>query len=115
MKDYGVSTWTGKSGKKYKFETYSLDVVLNANILGNYIFAKPKNDGLIHAVYIGEGVLKDRVEFRIKEVRIHKKVSDRICVMANADEVSRKLIEEDLLASNPEAYEPIGCNIKVGG
>ena len=41
MKDYGVSTWTGKSGKKYEFETYSLDTEFNPGIEGNYIFAKP--------------------------------------------------------------------------
>lgn len=52
-------------------------------------------------------------------VRFYQRVEPEKKVLAlslgNADEVSRKLIEEDLLASNPEAYEPIGCNIKVGG
>ena len=115
MKDYGVSTWTGKSGKKYEFETYSLDTEFNPGIEGNYIFAKPGGDEKIYAVYIGEGILKDRIEFRIDEEKVQPKGCDRVCVMVNPNAKSRKFIEEDLLASNINSYEPIGCNKKIGG
>lgn len=115
MVNYGISIWTGKSGEKYEFEMYSLDTVFKEEIEGNYIFAKPGNNGRIYAVYIGEGILKDRIEFRIDEARVQEKGCDRVCVMVNADKENRKYIEEDLLASNTDAYEPIGCNVKIGG
>lgn len=115
MKDFGISTWTGKSGAKYEFETYSLDAKFNEKVEGNYIFAKPNADGRIYAVYIGEGNLKDRIDFRIREGKVQEKGCDRVCVMVNANEKNRKFTEEDLLASNTNAYEPIGCNIKIGG
>ncbi|WP_125910908.1 hypothetical protein [Bacteroides timonensis] len=115
MINYGIYTWTGGSGKKYEFETYSLDAEFVPGIEGNYIFAKPIGDGKIRAVYIGEGVLKDRIEFRINEGRVQPKGCDRVCVMVNPDAANRKFIEEDLLSSNTNAYAPLGCNIKVGG
>lgn len=115
MTNYGISTWTGASGKKYEFETYSLDTKFKENVEGNYIFAKPGSDNRIYAVYIGEGILKDRIEYRLQDGQVQKKGCDRVCVMLNDNEQERKRIETDLLASNINAYEPLGCNIKIGG
>lgn len=116
MGQIGISTWTGESGKKYEFADYDLDTVFNENVEGNYIFAKlGVNPGRITAIYIGEGMLKDRIEFRLNEGRVQCKGCDRVCVMQNGNKISRKFIEDDLLASNPDAYEPKGCNIRIGG
>ena len=51
MTNYGISTWTGASGKKYEFETYSLDTKFKENIEGNYIFAKSGSADRIHEVF----------------------------------------------------------------
>lgn len=116
MSIVGESTWIGASGKKYTFTDHSLDTVFDENIKGNYIFAKPSNiPNRLTAVYIGEGELKDRIEFRINEMEVLSKGCDRVCVMVNANERYRKEIESDLLASNTAAYAPTGCNIKKGG
>jgi hypothetical protein len=116
MSKIGESTWTGASGKKYGFVDYTLNTVFTDEIEGNYVFAKPGAvQNRIKAVYIGEGVLKDRIEFRIHQKEILDKQCDRVCVMINRDESLRKEIETDLLAANPDAYAPIGCNIKPGG
>ncbi len=112
----GTSNWVGKSGEKYTFDTYTLDTVFNGGIESNYIFAKPaKDQNVIYPIYIGEGILKDRIEYRINEGRVQQKGCDRVCIMRNNSERSRKFIEGDLLAAFPSAYEPLGCNIKKGG
>ena len=116
MGQIGTSTWTGESGKKYEFVDFDLDTVFNENVEGNYIFARPSiNPMRLTAIYIGEGILKNRIGFRLNEGRVQSKGCDRVCVMRNSDEDSRKQIEDDLLASNPDVYEPKGCNIRVGG
>ena len=69
----------------------------------------------IAPIYIGEGVLKDRIAFRINGGRVQKKGCNCFCALANEDEASRKFIEDDLLAACPQSYEPIGCNIRIGG
>lgn len=113
IRDY---KWKGKSGKVYSFDAYTLDTAFSEGVDGNYIFAKPiSGSESIRAVYIGEGTLKERIAFRINEGRVQEKGCDRVCVMMNSSEESRKQIEEDLLANNITAYEPIGCNIKIGG
>lgn len=116
MSIIGKSRWTGKSGREYQFEDYSLDAVFDEGVKGNYIFAKPNDTlGYITPVYIGEGILKDRIEFRINEKEVLNKGCDRVCVMFNVSETYRKEVESDLLEQHPIAYVPTGCNIKQGG
>lgn len=112
----GTYTWTGASGQKYEMDAYTLDTKFKDGIEGNYIFAKPRgNGGYIDAVYIGEGKLKDRIEFRINDGCVLRKGADRVCVRLESDEQTRKAIEDDLLEANTCAYTPTGCNIKIGG
>lgn len=112
----GTYTWTGASGIKYEMDAYTLDTKFKDGIEGNYIFAKPRdNGGHIDAVYIGEGKLKDRIEFRINDGCVLRKGADRVCVRVESDEQTRKAIEDDLLEANTCAYAPTGCNIKIGG
>lgn len=117
--NYGIFSWRGASGQLYEMAAYSLDAkVINDKICGNYIFGELYYEGgvaKIRAIYIGEGVLKDRIEYRINEGRVQEKGCNCFCAMINEDEKSRKAIESDLLAANENAYEPIGCNIKIGG
>lgn len=117
--EYGTFTWTGASGRKYTMEAYSLDTRVNPDVYGNYIFGELYRDTdnfyKIKAIYIGEGNLNDRICFRINEGRIQRKGCNCFCAMVNEDEKSRKEIEDDLLAANPNAYEPEGCNIRTGG
>lgn len=118
--EYGSFTWIGASGRKYKMEAYSLDIDVNPDVCGNYIFGELYHDDTdnldkIRAIYIGEGKLNDRICFRINEGRVQQKGCNCFCAMVNENEKSRKEIEDDLLAANPNAYEPEGCNIKIGG
>ena len=109
-------TWTGASGQEYEMDAYTLDTKFKDGIEGNYIFAKPRGNGEhIDAVYIGEGKLKDRIEFRINDGCVLRKGADRVCVRVEGDEQIRKAIEDDLLEANTYAYVPTGCNIKIGG
>lgn len=115
----GSFIWTGASGARYEMDAFDLNTSVNPTIQGNYIFGKlyvnESGQQKIKAIYIGEGILKDRIEFRINEGRVQSKGCNCFCAMINNDEKRRKQIEDDLLASNPDAYEPIGCNIKIGG
>jgi hypothetical protein len=63
----------------------------------------------------GEGVIRDRTEFRISEGKIQSKGCNCVSVRELNNGEDSKQIEEDLLAANTEAYEPEGCNIKKGG
>lgn len=46
-------TWTGASGKQYKYWVHPIGTLLKAEP-GNYIFAKLNGEGLWEPVYIGE-------------------------------------------------------------
>ena len=112
------SKWIGKSGRVYVFDDYSLDTVFVENLTGNYIFSKWATDNgktVLNPVYIGEGVIKDRIEFRVKEGKIQKKGCNCVSVKLLEKGEDSKKIEEDLLAEYLSAYEPVGCNIKAGG
>lgn len=117
--EYGKYIWVGASGKRYTMEAFSLETEVRPEINGNYIFGElyKNSDGTpkIRAIYIGEGNLRDRIRYRIEEGRVQKKGCNCFCAMINEDEQSRKAIESDLLAANENAYEPIGCNIRIGG
>ncbi len=117
--ELGDFDWIGASGRKYQMKACSLDTLVKPNICGNYIFGEMyrDTDGLnkIRAIYIGEGILKERIEYRINEGRVQRKGCNCFCAMVNEDEKRRKEIEEDLLAANPNSYEPNGCNIRYGG
>jgi len=114
----GKSKWIGVSGREYIFDDYTLDTVFAKDIIGNYIFCRTifKNGkDEIYAIYIGEGIIKDRIEFRIKDGKVLEKECDHVSVRILGKGESGKWIEEDLLAVYFTAYEPIGCNIKTGG
>lgn len=115
----GPFDWKGASGETYTMDAYTLDTEVNPEVCGNYIFGRlykdEKGQQHIAPIYIGEGVLKDRISFRINEGRVQAKGCNCFCAIVTEDEARRKFIEEDLLAACPQAYEPVGCNIRIGG
>jgi hypothetical protein len=106
--------WPGTQGRTYPFNVYPILTAFAANQLGNYIFAKLIGNAW-HAVYIGEGDIKERTECHKREEKVHQMGATHIHVMLNDNEKNRCSIESDLLVANPEAYHPRGCNVKKGG
>lgn len=106
--------WTGGSGQQYGFFLYPLPYACNPNQDGNYIFVR--HDGVKWlAVYIGQGDMQDRIAAGQKDACIKSKATHIYVRLTPGGEAVRKQIESDLLAANPEAYVPTGCNVKVGG
>jgi len=101
--------WIGISGKKYFYQIEMLPFSCHESFVGNYILAKLM-DGKYYPVYIGEGVLDDRINdddhFRCATA----KGATLVFLHLNSLEENRKREERDLLAGNPESYAPIGCN-----
>jgi hypothetical protein len=114
----GNSTWAGKSGIIYDFVDYDLNISFEDDAKGNYIFSKEiMREGKLSLtpVYIGEGVIRERIEYRINEGRIQMKGCSCVSIRRLNKGEDSKQIEEDLLAAHPSSYEPTGCNIKQGG
>ena len=108
--------WTGKSGKKYKYQVLDLPASLKDK-LGNYIFCKLNDKNRWVAIYIGEGNLKDRVTDgnHHKIDCISRKGATHIHAHLTENKKRSKSEEEDLLGNYQIAYEPNGCNEKEGG
>lgn len=66
-------------------------------------------------MYIGEGDLKERTEYRINEGCVIKKGATHIHAHLNSDNSDRLNEEDDLLKNHPESYTPTGCNERKGG
>jgi hypothetical protein len=113
------SDWEGRSGFWYTFTDYTLDTDFKEGIEGIYIFSKmtKTTDGnrLFVPLYIGEGILRDRIKFRLDEGEVQKKGCNCVSVRIEDAQKERKWVEQDLLAENPIAYAPTGCNKKEGG
>jgi hypothetical protein len=112
--DLTKCAWPGGSGRTYEFQVYPISVTVNPGYEGNYIFAKMVNNSW-HAVYIGEGILKDRVECHRNDAIVLRKGATHLHLRVDANYSNRFAVESDLLAGNPEAYDPNGCNVKKGG
>lgn len=106
--------WTGASGKKYGYWEHKLPYNCKPGQDGNYIFSKLIG-GIWYAVYIGEGDINDRVNEPEHYQCATKKGATHVHVHTQANEQGRLAEEQDLLAGNPEAYDPTGCNQKDGG
>ncbi|WP_430816354.1 hypothetical protein [Carboxylicivirga sp. RSCT41] len=109
-----IISWPGAYGKQYEFEIFDLDVIFPAGARGNYIFARRTPTGW-DAVYIGEGILQERVQDVVHRSHAIKKGATHIHAHFNINEYSRKAEEEDLLTVHTEAYTPKGCNVKKDG
>jgi hypothetical protein len=108
--------WPTVNGKSLEFIGYPINTNFVVNQFGNYIFSKFNNNtNTWYALYIGEGDIKQRVSEHIKNNDVIKKGATHIYVRLNNNEKGRFDDETDLLIGNPEAYIPIGCNVKKGG
>jgi len=106
--------WTGVSGKQYTYWVYPRHPGIN-KALGNYIYAKVVGDRY-QAVYIGQGDLSVRAtDDHHRTSCIDSKGATSVHMHTNASEADRLAEERDLLANNPGAYVPNGCNVKKGG
>lgn len=106
--------WTGASGRAYQYSVFELPVQLRPNQEGNYIFAKPSGTRWI-PVYIGQGDLNERANNHHQWECIRRKGATHFHCHLNSREDDRLAEEADLLAGHPEAYQPSGCNERLGG
>lgn len=113
MTNAQTAIWQGASGTQYTYYVYPLPHSFPEQ-KGNYIFAKIVSKMWV-PIYIGEGDLEDRVDNPDQGECILEKGATHIHAHKKDDDHARKAEEADLLAGNPEAYVPIGCNIKPGG
>ncbi|NCQ16316.1 hypothetical protein GW814_01515 [Candidatus Falkowbacteria bacterium] len=114
MSEKPTVNWTGASGKPYTYHIWELPANFNPNQNGNYIYTKIMNNQWV-PIYIGQGDLKDRTENHHKAVCIRSKGATHIHVHLNSIEANRLAEEQDLLARYTNAYEPSGCNERIGG
>ena len=116
MSDPQHADWPGASGRSYPYYVYQLPVKLNRGEDGNYIYTKLDGNQWL-AIYIGEGDLGDRtdIDSHHQSACLKSKGATHVHVHKNAREEDRKAEEADLLAAHTEAYQPTGCNEKLGG
>ena len=108
-------TWPGKTGAQYKYWVHSLPTTFNPGQDGNYIYSKLTN-GYWVPIYVGEGYLGDRISSNHHQaICIRNKGATHVHVHTNATLAARQREESDILANFPQAYTPVGCNVKPGG
>jgi len=89
--------WTGKSGKEYIYNIYSIDTTWN-DLAGNYIFAKKTNPNTWEPVYIGETEsFKNRLPNHNELPCIRRNGGTHIHAHVNQDSQARLTEEQDLL------------------
>jgi len=106
--------WRGKSGESYIYHIKLIDINFNQNQDGNYIFCKKVN-GKWSPIYIGEGDLKERIDFRKNEGCVTRKGATHIHAHLNSSNQARLNEEDDILNNHSESYSPTGCNERKGG
>lgn len=95
-------TLTGKSGKEYKFEIYSLDTKFNA-VTAVYLFSRRyKTDDVYRHSYIYLGYTTDlstRFDNHHKAACIKKNDANCVCIYRADTEKAAIAAEEDILAA----------------
>lgn len=116
MSHQGSVEWKGVSGKIYTYWVFSLPANLNPGQDGNYICAKVVNR-YWQPIYIGQGDLGDRtnIDSHHQSRCLKSKWTTHVHAHKNGREANRLAEEKDLLAANPQAYQPTGCNETTGG
>lgn len=109
-----TASWIGASGKEYVYLIYPIETDFDPDQDGNYIFTKMEDDEWV-PVYIGEGDLQDRINDPEHRPCALDRGATHLHVHLNPLEDDRTSEERDLLANHPEAYDPPGCNRKLGG
>ena len=104
-----VVYWEGKSGSQYPYASSELPARPSSNEEGNYVFAW-KGTQYWHAVYVGQGKLRDRYDAAIKEGCVSEKGATHYHWRPNSSKSSRTDEEFDIIEGNPECKAPKGCN-----
>lgn len=107
--------WIGASGTRYAYYVYPFPAAFGANQPGNYIYARTNSVGQWVPVYIGQGDLNDRAQGHHQAGCIRANGATHFHCHKNASEATRLSEERDLLARYTNAYQPTGCNERVGG
>ncbi len=116
MADHPTCDWQGASGKMYTYYIWPRHPNINANQMGNYIYATTNAQGQWVPVYVGEGDLSVRcTKSHHQQQCINSKGATHVHLHLNATEAGRRAEEQDLLARYTNAYAPTGCNMKLGG
>lgn len=107
--------WIGRSGTRYRYWTYPLPVRFTAGQIGNYIYAKKNLAGQWVPVYVGQGDLDSRANNHHQGLCIRQKGATHFHCNKNESEIKRRAEERDLLGNYTQAYQPVGCNERLGG
>lgn len=103
-------TWTGASGKGYRFEVFELPFNFSPSQDGNYIYSRLNQSKRWVPIYIGQGDLKERTENHHQAACIRRKGATHIHAHLNSNQAARLAEERDLLANYKNAFQPHGCN-----
>ena len=107
--------WVGASGTEYTYTVHSISDTFSGLPAGNYVFARVDGDTWT-PIYFGQGQLADRCgPGHHRWDCALAKGATHIHVHLNGREADRLAEEDDLLAAYPQAYEPVGCNVRAGG
>lgn len=107
--------WIGASGKHYSYSVYPLPASFKPNQSGNYIYVKVDGQNQWHPVYIGQGDLHDRASTHHQADCLRLKHATHFHCHTTQSERDRLAEESDLLAGYSQAYQPTGCNQRLGG
>lgn len=107
--------WYGKSGTRHSMDMIPLADGPPEDVEGVYVICRREGGDHFTAVYIGEGILRERWSAHLHKGCVTEKGATHICWKIDSKMVSRVVDERDLLDGNPEAYVPQGCNVKEGG
>lgn len=110
MSYHPTHEWNGASGRKYAYIVHSLPPEVEPGQSGNYIFAKRTPNGW-WPIYIGHGEFSTALaQDADRAAKIADMHSATLHIHADVDPAERDGEVADILAANPEAYEPHGCN-----
>lgn len=106
-----TTTWIGESGEEYEYKTVNLPHRPPKDVKGNYIFAKQVG-GIWLAVYVGEGILRQRYDAALKEECVTEKGATHYHYHTDHSQSrsARREEESDIIEGNPECKAPKGCN-----
>ncbi len=104
MAQYGDITYTGQSGTKYQFETYSWDATFS-EVGAVYVITKritkPEGGGSHTRIYIGQtSDLSERFDNHHKLSCFERHGANCVCVHVDNNENSRLAKEADLIAAS---------------
>jgi hypothetical protein len=104
-------TWAGASGREYEYDIYRLPLSAEPGHAGNYVYAKQDAEHRWVPVYIGQGDLAlSAGEKHPQAPCIAERGATHFHCHRNGDAEARAAEEQDLLAGNRDALQPLGCN-----